>query len=70
MYYNMQIRMQSFTENKENFRKYSINGQMEIVELNCNNENNILMVEFLKRQAKPEWHGVFIRSLKIIIRNN
>lgn len=32
MYYNVQIRMQSFTENKENFRNYSINGQMEMVE--------------------------------------
>lgn len=57
MYYNEQIRMQSFTENKENFRNYSINGQMKII-------------EFLKRQTKPEWHGVFIRSLEIIIRNN
>lgn len=62
MYYNMQIRMQSFTENKENFRNYSINGQMEMVVMK--------IIEFLKRQAKPEWHGVFIRSLKIIIRNN
>lgn len=62
MYYNEQIRMQSFTENKENFRNYSINGQMEMVIMK--------IIEFLKRQTKPEWHGVFIRSLKIIIRNN
>lgn len=28
------------------------------------------IIEFLKCQIKFEWYGVFIRLLKIIIRNN
>lgn len=68
MYYNVQIRMQSFTENKEIFVDIIIQSKDKWKWLN--KIAIMKIIEFLKRQAKPEWHGVFIRSLKIIIRNN